>query len=285
MTYKEFRLKVYEELGNIYDSREAENITWLLLEDASGLSQSKLRSLESEEISEITTFRVYKYLHGVLQHQPVQYALGHAWFYKHRYTVNSTVLIPRPETEELVYRIVKECRGRKVSVLDIGTGSGCIAISLQLELSDAAVTAIDVSKEALTTARKNAEDLKAEQICFDENNILNEADWSKLGLYDIIVSNPPYITEAEKADMQDHVLKYEPASALFVTNGDPLQFYKAIATFAQTHLLPGGQLFFECNEEYATGVETLLKQNNFTETEILKDMQGKNRMIQARLNK
>lgn len=284
MAYKEFHRKTQNELSAIYDEQESENITFMLMEDATGYSRSKLRSLDREEIPETFVFRVYKYLHGLMQHQPVQYALGYTWFYKHKFSVNPSVLIPRRETEELVYRIIKECRGRKVSILDIGTGSGCIAISLQLEIPDAEITAIDISADALETAKKNASDLKADKICFDKIDILNESDWSKLGEYDVVVSNPPYITEKEKADMHNNVLLHEPHQALFVKNGDPLQFYKAIARFAQTHLKKGGHVFFECNEIYAAQTEKLLSQNGFAHTEVLKDMQGKERIVSGKLN-
>lgn len=284
MTYKEFHRKTQNELSAIYDEQESENITFMLMEDATGYSRSKLRSLDREEIPETFVFRVYKYLHGLMQHQPVQYALGYTWFYKQKFSVNPSVLIPRRETEELVYRIIKECRGRKVSILDIGTGSGCIAVSLQLEIPDAEITAIDISSEALETAKKNASDLKADKICFDKMDILNESDWSKLGKYDVIVSNPPYITEKEKAEMHNNVLLHEPHQALFVNNGDPLQFYKAIAKFAQTHLKKGGQVFFECNEIYAAQTEKLLNEDGFGQTEVLKDMQGKERIVSGKLN-
>ncbi|MBX7205851.1 MAG: peptide chain release factor N(5)-glutamine methyltransferase [Bacteroidia bacterium] len=279
MTYKEFHGKTQNELRAIYDEQESENITWMLMEDATGYSRSKLRSLDREEIPETFVFRVYKYLHGLMQQQPVQYALGYTWFYKQKFSVNPSVLIPRSETEELVYRIIKECRGRKVSILDIGTGSGCIAISLQLEIPDAEITAIDFSAEALETARENAVALKADKICFDQIDILKETDWGKLGQYNVLVSNPPYITEEEKKDMQPNVLQHEPHSALFVTNHDPLQFYKAITAFAQMHLKKGGHLFFECNEKYAIQTEKLLKQNGFDAVEVLKDMQGKPRIV------
>jgi len=284
MTYKEFHRKTQNELSAIYDEQESENITFMLMEDATGYSRSKLRSLDQEEIPETFVFRVYKYLHGLMQHQPVQYALGYTWFYKQKFSVNPSVLVPRRETEELVYRIIKECRGRKVSILDIGTGSGCIAISLQLEIPDAEITAIDISAEALETARKNAVALKADKICFDQLDILKETDWGKLGQYDVLVSNPPYITEEEKKDMLPNVLQHEPHSALFVTNHDPLQFYKAITAFAQTHLKKGGYLFFECNEKYAVQIEKLLTQNGFDAVEVLKDMQGKERIVSGKLN-
>lgn len=281
MTYKEFHRKTQNELSAIYDEQESENITFILMEDATGYSRSKLRSLDREEIPETFVFRVYKYLHGLMQHQPVQYALGYTWFYKHKFSVNPSVLIPRRETEELVYRIIKECRGRKVSILDIGTGSGCIAVSLQLEIPDAEITAIDISGEALETAKKNASDLNADKICFDKMDILNESDWSKLGKYDVVVSNPPYITEKEKADMHNNVLLHEPHQALFVNNGDPLQFYKAIAKFAQTHLKKGGHVFFECNEIYAAHVAALLENMSYGQVTTHADMQGKPRIINA----
>ncbi len=282
MTYKEFQQKVTSELASIYDNDEAEQITWMLLEEASGFSRSKLRTLDREEISETFTFRVYKYLHSLMQHQPVQYAFGYAWFYKQKFFVDATVLIPRKETEELVYRVVKEYRGRKASILDIGTGSGCIAVSLQLELPEADVMAIDISSEALKMAKKNAANLNAAKVRFEQLDVLNQSACSGLEKFDAIVSNPPYITEAEKTDMKNNVLLHEPHQALFVPNNDPLQFYKAITALALKHLNKGGMVFLECNESFALQVADLLHQNNFTETEVLKDMQGKDRMVTAK---
>ena len=284
MTYKEFHHKTQNELSAIYETTEAENITWMLMEDATSYSRSKLRALDREEIPETFVFRVYKYLHSLLKHQPVQYALGYTVFYKQKFSVNPSVLIPRRETEELVYRIIKECRGRKVSILDIGTGSGCIAVSLQIEIPDAEITAIDISAAAIETAKKNASDLKADKICFEKIDILQESDWSNLGQYDVLVSNPPYITEAEKADMLNNVLLHEPHEALFVSNGDPLQFYKAITKCALTHLKPGGNLFFECNESYAFETEKLLKKSGFNSVEVLNDLQGKPRIVSGKFS-
>src|SRR5688572_13314831 len=166
MTYKEFQQKICGELNSVYDASESEAMTTMLLEETTGYTRSRLRSLDREEIPDSFTFSIYKYLHGLLQHQPIQYALGYAWFYKQKFKVTPAVLIPRRETEELVYRIVKECRGKRSSVLDIGTGSGCIAISLQTEIPDAEVTATDHSEEALEIAKGNAAALNAGKICF-----------------------------------------------------------------------------------------------------------------------
>jgi release factor glutamine methyltransferase len=283
MTYREFLQKVQGELGSIYDAEEAESMSRMLIEDASGSSMSRLRSLEREEVPEPITFKVYRYMQGLLDHTPLQYVLGYAWFYKRKFLVNPSVLIPRRETEELVYRVIREMRGRKASILDVGTGSGCIAISLKLEMPEAEMQAIDISQEALNTAGKNAGELGAE-VSFSKADILDHKQWSNFGQFDAIVSNPPYITEEEKAAMPKNVLEHEPQQALFVTNGDPQQYYKAIAGFGKQHLREKGLLFFECNETYAVQTVEMLKTEGFINIELMKDMQGKDRILQAQKN-
>jgi release factor glutamine methyltransferase len=280
MTYYEFQHKLKEELSGIYEADEAAQIAMLLLEEVTGYTRSRLRAADREEIPETFTFKLYKYLHALLQHQPVQYALGYAWFYKNKFAVSPAVLIPRRETEELVYRVVKEYRGREATMLDIGTGSGCIAITLQKELPQANITAIDISADALEVACKNAESLDAGKIRFIQTDILQAHQTTTWDMYDAIISNPPYITPEEKNSMPNNVVMHEPHQALFVTNNDPLQFYKAIASFAVKHLRNGGMIFLECHEHYAQEVAKLL-QTNFKHIEVLRDMQGKERMITA----
>jgi release factor glutamine methyltransferase len=230
----------------------------------------------------------------LLQGEPVQYVVGFAWFYGLKFKVNNNVLIPRPETEELVEWILETVGSRQsavgskqLRVLDIGTGSGCIPVTLKVKNPNLEVAAIDISEGALITASRNAFRHNVD-IDFKRIDILNEKEWAQLGEFDIIVSNPPYIPDAEKALMHDNVLNYESHLALFVEDSDPLIFYKNIANFAKKHLAPqppkGGEsscLFFECNEFNAQEVVNLLKIKGFTHIELCKDMSGRDRMIKA----
>jgi release factor glutamine methyltransferase len=213
--------------------------------------------------------------------EPLQYILQEAWFYGFPFFVDTRVLIPRPETEELVYLILKDVDNQRLtSILDIGTGSGCIPISLSLKSKNTTITGIDVSEDALAVAAQNAATLGA-NVHFVAQDILDESQWSQLGTYDIIVSNPPYIPPSEMALMSANVLDYEPHLALFVAEDNPLIFYKKIATFAKKHLNPNGKLFFECNEYNASILQNDLIHNGFSDVQLHKDMEGKERMIRA----
>ncbi len=222
-------------------------------------------------------------LHG----RPTQYVLGHAWFCDMRFQVDEHVLIPRPETEELVMEVKKMYadipadHGHLFKLIDIGTGSGCIAIALKKYFPDWDVWALDKSDKALAIAKTNAVLLDTE-INFVESDILKEAKSDALPAFDLIISNPPYIPFEDKPDMDDHVLNHEPHSALFVTDNDPLQFYKAILLFSDHHLLRGGMLFFETHELYAQDVANLMEENGFENISIKKDFQEKERIVFGR---
>lgn len=225
-----------------------------------------------------------KALEEVLQrlerHEPIQYVLGEAPFYGYVFSVNPSVLIPRPETEELVELICRRHAQEKgLQLLDIGTGSGCIAISLALCLPEAGVSALDVSAEALAVARKNAERLQAD-VQFFRTNILEEYP-EELPLLDVVVSNPPYVREMEKSLMKPNVMNWEPHTALFVKDADPLLFYRRIAELASEHLKEKGWLYFEINEAYGQQVAEMLGEFGFREVLVLQDLQGKDRMVQA----
>lgn len=215
--------------------------------------------------------------------EPVQYVLQEAWFGKYKLHVDQRVLIPRPETEELTEWVISDlkARNRPVQVLDIGTGSGCIPISIKKRIPQASVWAIDISAGALEVARKNAESLSAD-VQFIQLNILDEAKWDSLPVFDVIVSNPPYIPEHNKAAMHRNVVDHEPALALFVPDTDALLFYRKIAAFAKTHLAANGALFFEIHEELGAPVLDLLQGIGFR-AELRKDMQQKDRMIRSGL--
>jgi release factor glutamine methyltransferase len=222
-------------------------------------------------------------LERLQRHEPVQYVLGEAWFYKRKFVVNNHVLIPRPETEELVEEIVNyvfRIMNDKPGILDIGTGSGCIAISIKKELPQSEVVAIDVSQNALDVAKGNAILLGAE-VAFKQLDFLKEDRWNELSLYDIIVSNPPYIPFVEKDTLSRNVTEYEPNEALFVLDNDPFVFYKKIAKFSKEHLEKRGRIYVEVHENYAKDVEQIFTDYNFKEVSIGKDIYGKERIVRA----
>lgn len=231
------------------------------------------------QISEFEQERLEGILVRLEDHEPIQYVLGQAPFYGRMFRVNSSVLIPRPETEELVQLIVQEQLGKNsIQLLDIGTGSGCIAISLALELVEATIHAIDISKDAIEVAMGNARELGA-KVNFMETDILSANP--DLPLLDVVVSNPPYVRMQEAKLMKENVIFYEPHLALFVADTEPLLFYRRI-TFLATHLLKrGGSLYFEINEAFGKEVIGMLTDYGFHAANIHQDMQGKDRMVAA----
>jgi release factor glutamine methyltransferase len=275
-----------KKLSSIYDSREATNIIDWIFENATGLKRWERASNKSVEIEEDIIQKLDKYLYGLLQHKPVQYVLREAWFYKMKFYVDEHVLIPRPETEELVEWVVEDARNSKnnaqngeLKILDVGTGSGCIAISIKKELTNSDVTGIDVSVDALKVANRNADALYS-KISFLEIDFLNEILWNSLSVYDAIVSNPPYIPENEKDKLARNVTAFEPVIALFVENNNPFLFYDKIARFAQSHVKPGGSIYVEIHEEFSKELQEIFLVCDFS-TEVRKDIYGKERMIKA----
>lgn len=270
-----------EQLKTIYEDREATTIARYIFEDAFGivfpLSKGTGRILGEEE-----TKLYHAMVQDLLQKRPWQYVLGTADFYGLKFIVNENVLIPRPETEELVHEIIQRHKQEPIELLDIGTGSGCIAVTLQQALSNAKVTAVDVSKGALEVAAQNAIKHKVSPT-FQQVNILEAEASQKMPKYHVIVSNPPYIQDTEKAIMPEHVLAHEPHLALFVTNKDALQFYKIIADFALRHLYTKGWLYFEINEYFGSEVLQLLKNRGFTNCALLQDMFGRDRIVLGQL--
>ncbi|KAA9041324.1 peptide chain release factor N(5)-glutamine methyltransferase [Ginsengibacter hankyongi] len=286
MTTEQYHNDFLNQLISIYERREAANITDWVFENITGLKRLE-RSLKRNVELEIDLIKeLEKCLHELLKYRPVQYVLNEAWFYKMKFYVNENVLIPRPETEELVEWVVLDVRstmydvrGEEFGILDVGTGSGCIAVSIKNELENIEVTAIDVSEEALKVAKKNADTLQP-KINFLQVDFLNESLWNRLGVYDIIVSNPPYIHQKEKEKLSKNVTAFEPHLALFVDDNDPFIFYKKMAKFAQSNLKPKGKVFVEIHEDYSEEVDKIFLAANF-KTEIRKDMYGKNRMLKA----
>ncbi len=267
-----------QRLEKAYDKQEAQSLSFLLFENLFSLSRTQLLSgKEIKNPEQIPTLE--NYLERLLKFEPLQYILGSTEFYGNLFEVNSSVLIPRPETEELVRLIILENKNTSpLSILDIGTGSGCIAISLKKELPHAQVYAADISKEALITAKKNAL-LNKVTIEFIELDILSES--TILPEVTVIVSNPPYVTHAEKIQMHENVLAHEPHLALFADDHNPLIFYKAIVKKATNYLQTKGKLYFEINEQFGKETADLLLQASFTEVIILKDLNEKNRMVRG----
>jgi release factor glutamine methyltransferase len=281
VAYQQLMVQLYE----IYDDREAANIADMVIEAVSG--QRKIDRIMNKDLplTKPQEGRLTTYTEQLLQHKPVQYILNEAWFANMKLYVDENVLIPRPETEELVDWIVKDIRAQprradKFCMLDIGTGSGCIPITIKKQLPAHLVTAIDVSEEALYVARKNAADQQV-QVAFLQLDFLNNRDREQLEKFDIIISNPPYIKQSEEGSMAGNVLRYEPLLALFVPDENALIFYEAIARFGKDHLAQKGSIYVEINEALGQQVIELFKQHGFAEVEIRKDLQGKDRMVKA----
>lgn len=281
MTTTQFEAAFKNKLKSIYDDREANNITDWVFERVTGLKKWQRRNNQNT-LSDTQRNQLEKYLEELLQSKPVQYILNEVWFYKRKYYVNEDVLIPRPETEELVEWIIQDLKAtqkRELHIIDIGTGSGCIPVSLKLELPNALVDAIDVSGKALLVAQKNADILKA-GINFFQINFLQNTEWHSLGKYDVIVSNPPYIPFNEKKILSKNVADFEPEIALFVKDKEPFIFYRQIADFAQLHLNADGKIYVEVHEEYPNDVKKIFENAGFSVT-VKKDIYGKERMVRA----
>ena len=324
MTYSE----IWHRIATSYDDGEARAIARILIEELFGLSYADIVCGATEQLSADDTLRLDTAVRRIEQGEPLQHVLGYADFCGNRFCVNGSVLIPRPETEWLVDEGAKLMDGCIASdetqhkaphspkrILDIGTGSGCIAISLKLRLGDAYVEAWDISEEALRTAQDNADALKAEVVfrkrdalkaeeegCSEEECLqggalvssapteqaMNSINYSKANIlaapWDLIVSNPPYICDSERSAMDDNVLLHEPHTALFVPDDDPLRFYRAIARYALLTLNTGGSLLFECNTRYAEATGAMLRDMGFEEVTVSDDCFGLPRFVRGRKN-
>ena len=271
-----------QRLTPLYGGNEAEAMTRLIFAALKGWSVTDMLIHANTILSDIFMNRLENIMNRLDRHETLQYIIGQERFYGMDFTVNPSVLIPRPETEELVDIIVGNNRERKdLSVLDIGTGSGCIAIALARHLPFARVTAIDISPEALDVARENARRLKT-GITFLQADLLAVPKEGLLSdTYDIIVSNPPYITLSEAVDMESNVLDYEPHTALFVPDNDPLLYYTPIADIARRRLSAGGQLYFEINPRYAEDIIGMLTDKGFTDITVSDDISHRPRFVTA----
>ncbi|MEO6550446.1 MAG: peptide chain release factor N(5)-glutamine methyltransferase [Ferruginibacter sp.] len=300
MTNKEIYKEYLSRLINLYDANEAAAITNLVFESIAGLKRFDIVRDPQQSVGAITFAKLDRCLAELLQHKPVQYVLGEAWFYNMKLKVKEAVLIPRPETEELVQLVVDDYKSlsknnplnknetadaellygeiKTISILDIGTGSGCIAISLAKTLAEAKILALDVSAEALSVAKENATDQSAD-IVFFQLDFLVEDNWKSLPMLDVIISNPPYIPESEISKLERNVIAFEPHTALFVPEQTPLIFYEKIAKFGKSHLNKNGRIYVEINQDLPTETKKVFEP--YYSVKIKKDIFGKDRKLIA----
>ena len=279
MMIKDLYRNFLVQLQKIYSLNEATAITEWVFEKMASLKRSEILKNPQKKITPAADKLIQETLQELLSHKPVQYVLGEAWFYRMKFKVNAHVLIPRPETEELVEQLIKDRKSKLTdpAILDIGTGSGCIPIAIKKNLPASKLTAIDVSKDALTLANENAL-MHNTHISFAEVNFLDESTWPALPLFDIIISNPPYIPANEKEKLDKNVTSFEPHLALFVPDKSPLIFYEKIAAFGRDHLLPNGKIYLETHESFAQQAAALFR-TYYQTVMINKDMYGKERMV------
>ena len=267
---------LHNALQTIYDNREAFTISTYIFEDI-----FKIYNTQSEKtLSKSQVTQLDEIQNRLLKYEPWQHIVGFADFYGSKFHVSPDVLVPRPETEELVQLILDHVKPMQ-TVLDIGTGSGCIPISIKKKYEHLMVFGLDVSEAALEIARKNAE-LNQVEINWRQADILNPKEWSRVGAnqkFDIIVSNPPYVLESDKSKMHQNVLEFDPELALFVADETPLLFYDAIADFALQYLNANGQLYFEIHQDFGQQTVALLEKKGFTEVKLVKDLFGNDRIV------
>jgi release factor glutamine methyltransferase len=285
MLLKEIRNIYHVELEPLFPKEEIDSFFYLVIDHYLGLERFVLAMDPNLIVSKEKEEPLFYALSQLKQERPIQHILGKAHFCELEYYVDENVLIPRPETEELVYWILDEVQKRdstyEVKILDIGTGSGCIAVSLAKNLPNAKVYALDISKKAIQMAERNAKE-NGVHITFVEADILSFDGFKDK--FDVIVSNPPYVRELEKLEIKNNVLLNEPGLALYVSDQDPLVFYKKITHFALKHLRKNGVLFFEINQYLGEETKQLLVAENFLEIELRKDMFGNDRMLKGELN-
>lgn len=286
-----------DQLEIIYDRQESANIADLAIEHITGLTKTERVSKAQELLSSAQFEQLTEDLQRLQQHEPIQYIMNKAWFYGMELYVDKNVLIPRPETEELVQWIVDDVKASgkdvflrklmesdkttQLKILDVGTGSGCIPLALKKIMPKAEVWGCDISEEALNVARRNGSALNI-RVDFQGVNFLDATEQKLLPTVDIIVSNPPYVPLKDKNQMRPNVVDHEPHTALFVADVDPLIFYKALADFGKKRLYEKGSIYMEIHEETGNEVMNYFKENGYRNVELKKDMQGKDRMIRAR---
>ena len=271
---------IKNELKTIYSTREIDSFIQLIFDHLLNLSGIKLHQNSQTIISNDNNLQIIDYVSDLKLRKPIQYILGETEFYDLIFSVDSSVLIPRPETEELVHLIINENKNPHAKILDIGTGTGCIAISLKKNIPQSTVYALDISEPALQMAKKNAR-RNSVDIQLINTDILKEKYFVKDEKFDIIVSNPPYVMESEKKQMSNNVLDYEPHSTLFVSDNDALIFYREICRYAKNNLNKGGSIYFEINEQLGNETVELLKQNGFSNIILKQDLNEKDRMVRG----
>ena len=272
---------IREKLSPIYAPEEVESLSRLILEHVTGYNRLQLHLHQSDRLSEPKIMQIGEILNRLVTHEPIQYILGEADFYGLKFFVAPEVLIPRAETEELVDWIILEEKDTCKSLLDIGTGSGCIPISIDKHTNIGNIEGWDISGEALKIARQNAAG-NISGVQFSLQDIFNTSSIPETAKWDVIVSNPPYVLNEEAVLMGKNVVDFEPHLALFVPDNDPLVFYRTIARFAAVHLQPHGSLYFEINERMGKQTSELLREHGFSDILTRKDLQGKDRMIRGR---
>lgn len=279
MGIKELYRNYLSQLQTIYPLSEASIIADRAFESIANIKRADLIKDPTKQLNNKTNQQLSNAFTQLLQHTPIQYVLGEAWFYHLKFKVNEAVLIPRPETEELVEMVIDSRKSliTDASILDIGTGSGCIAIAIKKNMPAAVVSAMDVSESALKVAKENAKEHNT-QIEFMQMDFLDESTWDLLTQYHVIISNPPYIPQNEKEKLDKNVVDHEPHLALFVPDKDPLLFYGKIAAFGRSHLKSNGKIYLEVHEDLALEAKKLF-QKQYSYAEIKKDMFGRERML------
>ncbi|MGK7393208.1 MAG: peptide chain release factor N(5)-glutamine methyltransferase [Candidatus Cyclobacteriaceae bacterium M3_2C_046] len=279
---KELFDKACDEIDGFYPVNEQHNLVRILLFDLLNISTTDIISQKIFKIDADQYQKLLTALQQLQDFQPVQYIIGYTHFYNYVFKVSPDVLIPRPETEELVNLIIRENRSFKnCNILDLGTGSGCIAIALKKEMKDHQVFGLDNSSEALKIAIENATHLKTEVAFFQADILHDFSQILPIKHFDVWVSNPPYVLEKEKALMSKNVLTFEPPQALFVPDHDPLMFYKKLIEKARHHLNPSGKLYLEINQAFGPEIKNLMEQNYFGSVEIIKDIHNNDRMVRG----
>jgi release factor glutamine methyltransferase len=281
MTIQDATYYVLKQLRSIYEEAEASQITDWVMEKITGSKKTERMLYKNSMLTIDEEIHVRSFTERMMRHEPVQYILNESWFCGLKFYVDKNVLIPRPETEELVEWVITNCKFPvdELKILDIGSGSGCIPISLKKRLKKAEVWSCDISADAIAVAKRNASSLGTE-VNFIQLDFLDQQARNQLPSFDIIVSNPPYVPEKDKETMKPNVLEFEPVTALFVPDNDPLVFYKAIAEFGNAHLNPEGSIYCEIHESLGESVVHLFNENGFS-TELKKDMQQKDRMLRS----
>ncbi len=280
MTVQDATFYLLKQLRAIYNESETSQVADWVMEKITGSAKVERMLYKNAALAGDEETQLRTYTERLLRHEPVQYVLNESWFYGLKFYVDKNVLIPRPETEELVKWIIDTYKpAGDLKILDIGSGSGCIAVALKKNMQEADVWACDTSQAALEIAKRNAAAVDT-AINFIELDFLDRSKWEQLTHFDIIVSNPPYVPEMDKEQMQPNVWHYEPGTALFVPDADPLIFYEAMAEFGKTHLTRNGSIYAEIHENFGKDTCDLFQLAGYT-TELKTDMQGKERMIKS----